>query len=94
MRIVPWRFYPVDDLLTAASPKAEVYSRPIAQLQELAPPRTQADVELAVKTKQDVQEAERTKKRQNLVTRTLWTFIMIGGFMGKAVRPSSMDFKC
>ncbi|KAF8556372.1 phosphatidate cytidylyltransferase [Imleria badia] len=49
---------------------------------ERPPPRSQTDVELAVKTKQDVQEAERTKKRQNLVTRTLWTFIMIGGFMG------------
>ncbi|KII92443.1 hypothetical protein PLICRDRAFT_102774 [Plicaturopsis crispa FD-325 SS-3] len=28
------------------------------------------------------QEAEQTKKRQNMLTRTLWTFIMIGGFIG------------
>ncbi|KIM69750.1 hypothetical protein SCLCIDRAFT_19537 [Scleroderma citrinum Foug A] len=27
-------------------------------------------------------EAERSKKRQNMITRTLWTFIMIGGFVG------------
>jgi phosphatidate cytidylyltransferase len=28
--------------------------------------------------------AEQTKKRQNVVTRTLWTFIMIGTFLGTA----------
>jgi phosphatidate cytidylyltransferase len=28
------------------------------------------------------QEAEKVKKRQNIITRTLWTFIMIGGFLG------------
>jgi phosphatidate cytidylyltransferase len=84
----PWRFYPVDGLLTASSPAlAEVHSEPITESQELTPSRSQTDVERAVKTKQDVQEAERTKKRQNLVTRTLWTFIMIGGFMGEAGRP-------
>lgn len=55
---------------------------------KLTPPQLQTDIELAVKTKQDAQEAERTKKRQNLVTRTLWTFIMIGVFMGKAGHPS------
>lgn len=30
----------------------------------------------------NVQDSEKTKKRQNLLTRTLWTFIMIGGFVG------------
>lgn len=29
-----------------------------------------------------VQEAEKSKKRQSFLTRTLWTFIMIGGFIG------------
>jgi phosphatidate cytidylyltransferase len=29
------------------------------------------------------QAAERTKKKQNAITRTLWGFIMIGGFIGK-----------
>jgi len=28
------------------------------------------------------QEAEKMKKRQSFITRTLWTFIMIGGFIG------------
>ncbi|KAF8658252.1 hypothetical protein AX16_002028 [Volvariella volvacea WC 439] len=28
------------------------------------------------------EELEREKKRQNMLTRTLWTFIMIGGFLG------------
>ncbi|KAH7916504.1 cytidylyltransferase family-domain-containing protein [Hygrophoropsis aurantiaca] len=40
------------------------------------------DVEQAIKPPATEQDAERTKKRQNLVTRTLWTFIMIGGFIG------------
>lgn len=29
------------------------------------------------------QDAEKVKKRQNALTRILWTFIMIGGFIGK-----------
>ncbi|KAF8134651.1 phosphatidate cytidylyltransferase [Boletus edulis] len=53
------------------------HSKPITELREPAPPQAQSDVERA--------EAERTKKRQNLVTRTLWTFIMIGVFMGLLV---------
>ena len=31
------------------------------------------------------QEVEKMKKRQSFITRTLWTFIMIGGFIGAAV---------
>jgi hypothetical protein len=27
------------------------------------------------------------KKRQNILTRTLWTFIMIGGFLGMSFTP-------
>ena len=30
----------------------------------------------------NAQDSEQTKTRQNLLTRTLWTFIMIGGFVG------------
>lgn len=37
------------------------------------------DVQLELKTKQ---EAERTKTKQNAVTRTIWGFAMIGGFIG------------
>ena len=29
------------------------------------------------------QDTEKSKKRQNALTRTLWTFIMIGGFIGR-----------
>jgi phosphatidate cytidylyltransferase len=39
------------------------------------------DVEQALKSEPDPQEVERTKKRQSILTRTLWTFIMIGGFV-------------
>ena len=37
-------------------------------------------------TKGDARESEKLeeKKRQNVVTRTLWTFIMIGGFIGES----------
>ncbi|KAG9316651.1 phosphatidate cytidylyltransferase [Chiua virens] len=62
--------------LPSDHPKTTTESR------DVTPSRSQTDVERALKAKQDIQEAERTKKRQNLVTRTLWTFIMIGGFMG------------
>lgn len=82
MHVVPWCFYLVDGPpIASSSALAEVNPKPITEPQE------QTDVERAVKTKQDIQEAERTKKRQNLVTRTLWTFIMIGGFMGNAGHP-------
>jgi phosphatidate cytidylyltransferase len=40
------------------------------------------DVEQALKSELDPKEVERTKKRQSILTRTLWTFIMIGGFVG------------
>jgi phosphatidate cytidylyltransferase len=60
----------------------EVAAKPAAEIREPHPSPSPKDVERAVKTEQDTQDAERTKKRQNLVTRTLWTFIMIGGFLG------------
>ena len=36
----------------------------------------------AVQTQANVQDGEKAKKRQSFLTRTLWTFIMIGGFLG------------
>ena len=36
----------------------------------------------AVQTQANVQDGEKSKKRQSFLTRTLWTFIMIGGFLG------------
>jgi phosphatidate cytidylyltransferase len=42
------------------------------------------ELQLALQNKLDQQQAaERTKKKQNAITRTLWAVIMIGGFMGK-----------
>ncbi|KAI0929919.1 hypothetical protein AcW1_008740 [Taiwanofungus camphoratus] len=39
------------------------------------------DVEGALEKHAGVQDVEQVKKRQNILTRTLWTFIMIGGFL-------------
>lgn len=35
-----------------------------------------------------LQDAEKVKKRQNALTRTIWTFIMIGGFLGTHLTPA------
>ena len=41
------------------------------------------ELQLALQNKlRQQQVAERFKKKQNAITRTLWTFIMIGGFIG------------
>lgn len=39
----------------------------------------------AIPPEQVVTAAEKEKKRQNVLTRTIWTLIMIGGFIGKGV---------
>ena len=36
-------------------------------------------------------DAEKAKKRQNALTRTLWTFIMIGGFLSMSFSHYSHD---
>jgi len=36
-----------------------------------------------------IQDTEKIKKRQNALTRILWTFIMIGGFIGKPLHTAS-----
>jgi len=41
------------------------------------------EVQLALQNKLDQQQAERTKKKQNAITRTFWGLVMIGGFVGK-----------
>lgn len=42
-----------------------------------------AELQLALENKLYQQrEAERTKKKQNALTRTIWGFVMIGGFIG------------
>jgi phosphatidate cytidylyltransferase len=47
--------------------------------------RRGVESEVAAQKKLKEQDAESTKKRQNVLTRTLWTFIMIGGFIGERV---------
>lgn len=44
-------------------------------------PEANGKVVHAPPPKPPAQDAEQTKKRQNVLTRTLWTFIMIGGFI-------------
>jgi phosphatidate cytidylyltransferase len=45
------------------------------------------EIQLALQNKLDQQQAaERTKKKQNAITRTFWGLVMIGGFVGKFVR--------
>ena len=39
-----------------------------------------------------VQSDNPEKKRQNILTRTLWTFIMIGGFLGTSFAPMHVIF--
>jgi phosphatidate cytidylyltransferase len=44
------------------------------------------ELQLALQNKLDQQQAaERTKKKQNAITRTFWGLVMIGGFVGKFV---------
>lgn len=40
------------------------------------------EVASAIVSEPNPQDAERAKKRQNALTRTLWSLIMIGGFIG------------
>jgi phosphatidate cytidylyltransferase len=49
-----------------------------------------AELQLALQNKQ--QEAERTKRKQNAVTRTIWGFAMIGGFIGAALMHTLVSF--
>jgi phosphatidate cytidylyltransferase len=56
-------------------------SHPVERL-VVEPPTVVVGGRLPVQEKSSSQEAEQVKKRQNVVTRTLWTFIMIGGFIG------------
>jgi phosphatidate cytidylyltransferase len=60
--------------------KADPFYRPTSKLAEqLLNEDINSDT---AHPKVDVREAEQTRKMQNVITRTLWTFIMIGGFIG------------
>ena len=54
------------------------------------PPVQQHDKSRDVEKHTDPQLAEKVKKRQNALTRTIWTFIMIGGFLGMSLEFSTM----
>lgn len=55
---------------------------------ESSTPVPRSNVEPAKVEEAKPQDAEKEKKRQNALTRTLWTFIMIGGFLSMSVIPS------
>ncbi|KAI6121735.1 cytidylyltransferase family-domain-containing protein [Pisolithus sp. B1] len=57
-----------------SKPPRNLTNVPSLHNQQARAPPTQADAK-------DL-DVERSKKRQNIITRTLWTFIMIGGFVG------------
>lgn len=66
----------------SAPPAVLVVQRPKEEppVNPLKPPR--ASQVLPTHEKKPVQDSEKVKKRQSFLTRTLWTFIMIGGFIG------------
>ncbi len=55
---------------------APVNDEPVMPVEKPAPMSPQP-----AEKQEDPQDAEKAKKRQNALTRTLWTFIMIGGFL-------------
>ena len=50
--------------------------------EEAPRPPLQSDSTRDVEKPVSSQDAEKAKKRQNALTRTIWTFIMIAGFLG------------
>lgn len=55
---------------------------PTQHPEEKQPDFSQTTQTLPHHEKVPVQDSEKVKKRQSFITRTLWTFIMIGGFIG------------
>lgn len=81
--------------LPALDPKVEPELPPLPDTKLPIPPIVPPEIEQKkvvsgqpVERTRDVekdtklQDAEKVKKRQNALTRTIWTFIMIGGFLG------------
>ena len=61
-------------------------------LEKYLPLNGSATIPLASGNQVSVQDPETVKKRQNALTRILWTFIMIGGFIGKYPRIKYFQF--
>jgi hypothetical protein len=80
---------PPDSMATSAgqSPFTSGFATPYERKDASA---AQGDFGQAVQDRLHTQEAEQTKKRQAIWTRTLWTLIMISGFIG-ASGPSTSD---
>lgn len=58
----------------------------IPELKEKLLPESVKNVAAVLVNPSSPQDAERVKKRQNALTRTLWSLIMIGGFIGLCLR--------
>lgn len=66
------------------SRKEDVPPVPALPVEKPKPVINGAAVEPAKIEEANPRDAEKAKKRQNALTRTLWTFIMIGGFLGES----------
>ncbi|KAJ7251468.1 cytidylyltransferase family-domain-containing protein [Mycena haematopus] len=65
---------------TPAVPQPTAYSLPESVVQAPPPPQKREPV-VETSAENSTLAAEQTKKRQNMLTRTIWTFIMIGTFL-------------
>jgi phosphatidate cytidylyltransferase len=95
---VPAKIDDVEDIASTgpapAPPPKDINYEPVEEV-TAAPPPPPAVVELPKEAKSVIEpakgsapaplpaaDAEKAKKRQNVLTRTIWTLIMIGGFIG------------
>lgn len=75
--------YPREEFQKTQS-KTELVEQPVsrADISTSLPPKS---------AEKSAAEAEKRKKRQNLFQRTVWTLIMIGGFIGRFFSLSTSD---
>jgi phosphatidate cytidylyltransferase len=72
---------PAPPLLPPESPEKKKAEE--KKLEAKVAPTPPANKSRDVEKSANPQDAEKAKKRQNVLTRTIWTFIMIAGFLGK-----------
>ncbi|PCH36079.1 hypothetical protein WOLCODRAFT_126648 [Wolfiporia cocos MD-104 SS10] len=64
-----------------ASEPLKSIAEPPKSVEKPPPKQANGDLGGALEKQMDTQDGEQMKKRRNMLTRTLWTFIMIGGFL-------------
>lgn len=72
----------------------EEFQKTQSQTESIEQPVSLAEVSTTLppkSAKSFAAEAEKKKKRQNLLQRTVWTLIMIGGFIGRLSSLSTSD---